>query len=124
MDFLLPINYDDINGEFLYTDKLKTLLQDKTTEREFEFINRNLYECLLEIFLELGGVPRVIANSQGDSVLDIELFDEEVGDYDMSEYLRYREEKNINYYSNTAEVNLNNIVNEEAVNIFEKEGEL
>lgn len=94
-----------------YTERLYNILIAKNTVKETETADRNLYEFLQDRFIDLGGTPRLIATEWSDSVLDIYLFNEEVGNVTIDNFLDYRETKNINNYANNAEIVTNNIIN-------------
>lgn len=88
------------------TSRLNRLLES-TKAKEFKFVNRNLYEVMKEIFIELNGVPVLLENG----ILDIRLFnDSEYETVTIDNYYDYNEIKTANLYGNTAEITTNNLI--------------
>lgn len=95
-----------------YTEALYDLLISQTDITEDNNTYRNVYELLLTKFNKIGGVPKLIVTDWSESVLDIELFDEEKPSININNYIDYEAIKNFNNYANTAEITTNNIINE------------
>ena len=98
------------------TPRLKQLLIAYTDIQEFQFVNKSFLEVLNDIFILMGGTVRLVANADGDNILDINLFKlPNPPTVELGSFIEHSIFKDTYNYATSAEIVTNNVVDENSV---------